>query len=159
MPQLSIKKYPAPVLQRKALKVKNPLDQEIQALILAMIEAMNRENGVGLAAPQVGSSVRLCIVKEDLSGQANKIYALINPQITAKSTKKIMMEEGCLSFPGKFYPITRPENVKVRFLDEMGLEKKLKASGILARAIQHEIDHLDGILIIDRAKKMKKIKL
>jgi peptide deformylase len=154
MKNLTIKKYPAPVLRKKAVKIKNPLDLEIQALIPAMAEAMKKENGVGLAAPQIGSSVRLCIVKEE-----NKIYALINPQITAKSTKKIVMEEGCLSFPGTFFPITRPENVKVRFLDEAGAEKKLKAGGLLGRAIQHEIDHLDGILIIDRAKKVKKTKL
>lgn len=154
MKQLAIKRYPAPVLRKKAAKIKNPLDQEVQDLIPAMIEAMQKENGVGLAAPQVGSSVRLCIVKDE-----NKIYALINPQITAKSTKKIIMEEGCLSFPGTFFPITRPENVKVRFLDEAGAEKKLKAGGLLGRAIQHEIDHLDGVLIIDRAKKIKKIKL
>lgn len=154
MKNLTIKRYPTPVLRKKAAKIKNPLDPEIQALIPSMSEAMQKENGVGLAAPQVGSSVRLCIVKDE-----NKIYALINPQITAKSTKKIAMEEGCLSFPGTFFPITRPENVKVRFLDETGAEKKLKTSGLLARAVQHEIDHLDGILIIDRAKKLKKIKL
>lgn len=154
MKQLAIKRYPAPVLRKKASKVKSALDPEIQELIPAMIEAMQKENGVGLAAPQVGSSVRLCIVKDE-----HKIYALINPQITAKSTRKIMMEEGCLSFPGTFFPITRPENVKVRFLDEAGMEKKLKAGGLLGRAIQHEIDHLDGVLIIDRAKKIKKVKL
>jgi len=154
MPKLTLNLYPAPVLKIKAVKIKNPLDLEVQKIISEMIRVMKKENGVGLAAPQVGLSVRLCLVQED-----NKIHVLINPQITAKSTKKIMLEEGCLSFPGTFYPITRSENVKVRFLDETGLEKKLKAGGILARAVQHEIDHLDGVLIIDRAKKLKKIKL
>jgi peptide deformylase len=154
MKKLELNLYPAPVLKIKAAKIKDPLDAEIQKIIPEMIQVMKKQNGVGLAAPQVGLSVRLCLVQED-----DRTHVLINPQITAKSTKKIMMEEGCLSFPGTFYPITRPENVKVRFLDEAGLEKKLKAGGILARAIQHEIDHLDGILIIDRAKKIKKIKL
>lgn len=154
MTKLKLNLYPAPVLQKKAVKIKNPLDIEVQKIIPEMIQVMKKENGVGLAASQVGLSVRLCLVQEE-----DRIHIMINPQITAKSTKKIMMEEGCLSFPDTFYPITRPENVKVRFLDEMGLEKKLKAGGILARAVQHEIDHLDGVLIIDRAKKLKKIKL
>jgi peptide deformylase len=80
----------------------------------------------------------------------------MNPQIKVKSVKKVLMDEGCLSFPGKFFPIERPESVKVRFLDEKGVEGKIRAKGIVARALQHEIDHLDGILIIDRAKKIKK---
>ena len=154
MPKLNLNLYPAPVLKIKAVKIKDPLDAEVQKIIPEMIRVMEKENGVGLAAPQVGLSVRLCLVQDE-----NQVHVLINPQITAKSTKKIMMEEGCLSFPGTFCPISRPESVKVRFLDESGVEKKLKAGGILARAIQHEIDHLDGILIIDRAKKIKKIKL
>jgi peptide deformylase len=82
-------------------------------------------------------------------------YVLINPKITAKSRNKIISEEGCLSFPGKFFPISRCANVQVRYLDEKGAAQKIKGSGLLARALQHEIDHLDGVLIIDRIKKSK----
>lgn len=149
---LTIKTYPAPVLRKKAVKVKDPLAKDIQELIPQMAELMQKSNGMGLAAPQVGKSLRLCIVQE-----GGKLYVLINPQISARSRKKVFMEEGCLSFPGKFFPIERAEEVKVRFIDEAGMKKKIKASGLLARAFQHEIDHLDGALIIDRAKKIKKI--
>ncbi|TAK96933.1 peptide deformylase [Patescibacteria group bacterium] len=148
-----IKVYPAPVLRGKSQKVKDPLDAAVQKLVQSMIVTMDEANGLGLAAPQVGEALRLCVVREN-----ETIYVLINPQLTAKSKQKIIMEEGCLSFPGKFFPIERPETVKVRYTDESGKKVKAKASGLLARAFQHEIDHLDGVLIIDRAKKMPKIK-
>lgn len=90
MAKLTLNLYPAPVLQKKATKIKNPLDAEVQKIIPEMIQVMKKQNGVGLAAPQVGVSVRLCLVQED-----DKVHVLINPCITAKSTKKIMMEEGC----------------------------------------------------------------
>ncbi|MCX6765885.1 MAG: peptide deformylase [Candidatus Moranbacteria bacterium] len=152
MTLLAILKYPHPLLRRKAIKIKNPLEPQIQALIPRMIEAMKKGNGLGLAAPQVGKSLRLCIV-----GEEKKVYVLINPSIKSCSRKKVFMEEGCLSFPGKFFLISRPEAVKVRYLDETGKKAKIKAQGLLARTLQHEIDHLDGILVIDRAKKKKAI--
>lgn len=154
MKNLTIRKYPAPVLRQKSVKIKDASDPEIQKLIPEMVAAMRKEKGVGLAAPQIGQSIRLCIVQDE-----NRIIALINPRIKAKSTRKIIMEEGCLSFPGTYFPIERSETIKVRYLDEAGAEKKLKAGGLLGRAIQHEIDHLDGVLIIDRSKKIKKVKL
>jgi len=146
-----IRTYPDPVLRKKTVKVKNPLDHQVQSLIASLLETMRKtENGIGLAAPQIGSDLRVCVIELD-----DKNYVFINPTISAKSKEKIITEEGCLSFPGKYYPISRSEEVKVRYLDQEGKNIKLKASGMLSRAIQHEVDHLNGILMIDRIKKIK----
>lgn len=143
---LPILTYPNDILRKKTDKIKDPKDPEIKRLILDMLETM-KENGnaLGLAAPQVGSSVRLCIIRLD-----SKNYILINPEIKSKSIRKEIMEEGCLSFPGEYLPIKRHKKVKVKALDRKGNEIIIKADGILSRALQHEIDHLDGMLFIDR---------
>lgn len=148
MSALKIRKYPDKVLQKKSSKIKDPLAMEIKKLIPQMLETMRSNNGMGLAAPQIGKSLRLCVIEE-----SGNVYVLINPKINSSSRTKIKMEEGCLSFPGKIFPIVRAEKVKVRYLDENGKKAKIKADGLLARALQHEIDHLDGILMIDRIKK------
>lgn len=114
-----------------------------------MLETMEEtENCLGLAAPQVGASVRLCVFK--LGG---KTYILINPKFKSKSWKKEIVEEGCLSFPGKYIPVKRSAKVKVEALDRNGKKITISGSGLLARALQHEIDHLDGILFIKREVK------
>lgn len=151
MPILKIIKYPDPILRKKTAKIKDPLAPEIRKLIPQMLEAMRNNNGMGLAAPQIGKSLRLCVIEE-----GGIVYVLINPKIHSTSRKKVTLEEGCLSFPGQFISISRAEKVKVRCLDESGKKVKIKAAGLLARALQHEIDHLDGILMIDRVKKAKK---
>ncbi len=148
--KLDIRKNGDAALRIKTKKVKDPLAKDVQELILNMIETMHTNSGVGLAATQVGSDLRLCVVEVEETP-----YVLINPRITAKSTKKVLSEEGCLSFPGVFFPISRSNEVQVRYLNQTGKAKKTKANGLLARAFQHEIDHLDGILIIDRVKKSK----
>ena len=150
MPKLTIRKNLDPALRVKTVKIKDPLAKNVQELILNMLETMYKNNGVGLAATQVGSDLRLCVIETD-----GVQYVLINPQITAKSKTKIISEEGCLSFPGKFFPIARHKEVQVRYTDEFGKAAKLKGRDLLARAIQHELDHLDGILIIDRISKSK----
>jgi len=142
---MKIYTYPDPILEKKAEKIKDPLDPKIQKMIPKMIATMRQNNGMGLAAPQIGESLRLCII--EYQGQ---IYALINPKITSRSTGTEISEEGCLSFPGKFIPVKRYETVQVRYLNEKGEKCKIKASGLLARAFQHETDHLDGILFINR---------
>lgn len=152
---LPVVEYPDPVLRQKSKKIKNPLDPEIQKLITEMIKSMEAHNGMGLAAPQVGKSIRLCIIKE-----SEQLYVLINPKIKSQSREKVLGEEGCLSFPGKFLNIKRSEKVKVRCLNKKGKPVKIKATGLLARALQHEIDHLDGVLFIDRVgKNLSKKKL
>lgn len=150
--KLEIKKYPDPILSQKAAKIKNAMDENIQKLIFDMTETLrSNDNGVGLAAPQVGVGLRLCII--ELEGTR---YVLINPKITAKSRTQEISEEGCLSFPGKFMPVSRAYEVRVRYTNEIGEPSKVKGQGLLARALQHEIDHLDGILFVDRIKKSKK---
>ncbi|MFH0969590.1 MAG: peptide deformylase [Patescibacteria group bacterium] len=148
---MKILTYPNKILEKKAKKIKKALDPEIQALAKNMMAILKEADGAGLAAPQVGKLLRLCVIQND-----GEIFALINPKITSYSREKEIGEEGCLSFPGKFLLIKRSKKVKVRFLNEKGVETKLKTDGLLARIIQHEIDHLDGILFIERAKKWKK---
>lgn len=145
---MNIITYPNKILTKKAAKIKNPLDAEIQTLIKEMITTLQEVDGAGLAAPQVGKSMRLCAIQCE-----GEIFVLINPKITSYSRDKEISEEGCLSFPGKFIPVKRALKIKVRFINEKGEDVKLKAEDLLARIIQHEVDHLDGILYIDRAKK------
>lgn len=132
-------------MEKKAKKVKDPLAPEIQRLVKKMIATMQEANGAGLAAPQVGESLRICTIQNE-----GEIFVFINPQITTYSREKEICEEGCLSFPGKYINIKRPKRVKVRFIDAKGNKIKLKADGLLARIIQHEVDHLDGIVFIER---------
>jgi peptide deformylase len=113
-----------------------------------MAKTMEVEKGVGLAAPQVGSDLRICTIRV-----GEESYVLVNPKIKSSSRKKDIFEEGCLSFPGEFFPIERPVKVKVQARDIEGKKFKIKADGLLARVLQHEIDHLEGILVIDRAVK------
>lgn len=151
MPNLPIIKYPAKILRQKAKKIKDPSDPEIQKLIKDMVETLRKAQGLGLAAPQVGKSVRLCVVKTNREENAS-LHILINPKIVSRSRKKNIMDESCLSVPNKYFPIERYEKIKVRYLNKEGKSGKIKAEGLFARVLQHEIDHLNGILIIDRKK-------
>ncbi len=150
---LPITTYPDSLLSKKTERVKNPKDPVIQELILDMFETMEKNNGVGLAAPQVGKSLRLCVIKLD-----GKSYVLINPVFKSKSWKKIIGEEGCLSLPGQYMQVKRSQKVKVRALDRKGREIIVQAQNLLARIFQHEIDHLNGTLIIEKIVKEKKSK-
>ena len=153
MTTLPIKIYPDPILSKKGrlLTEEEIQSSKIKKLILNMFETMAQNNGLGLAAPQVGQSIQLCII--NFNGEK---YVLINPKITAKSWRKEICEEGCLSFPEKFIPVKRSESVKVKATNEKGEKIKLSAFGLLARALQHEIDHLNGILFITHEVKIKK---
>lgn len=141
---LPIITYPHPILRQKTENISDPRDPHIQKLIQSMMITMQSNNGLGLAAPQVNYSKNLCLVDYQ-----DKIYILINPKITSHSQTKSLDEEGCLSFPGKFLKIERYDKITVRYLDQFGKKRKLKASGLLARALQHEVDHLQGKLFID----------
>lgn len=142
---MNILLYPNKILDKKTKKVKKPLDADVQKLISGMKETMEKADGAGLAAPQVGESLRICTIQ-----YGGEVFALINPKITSYSREKEISEEGCLSFPGQFIPIKRSLKVKVRYIDEEGKEVKKKVEGLLARIMQHEIDHLDGIVFIKR---------
>lgn len=133
------------LLRQKALPVED-INDEIRTLIANMFETMHKENGIGLAGPQVGKSLRLFIIELDDEVR----YVFINPQIIGTSVETSMYEEGCLSIPGIYEEIERPVGVTIQALDEGSKTFTLEADGLLARAIQHEYDHLEGILYIDR---------
>lgn len=141
----------SPILCQKTQLVTDPLSPEIQELLPKMIKTMHKEHGVGLAAPQINIPLRLAVAEVE-----NKQYFFINPEITSRSQDTIISEEGCLSLPGEFFPILRSETVTLRYVNEKGLPKKMRATGFLATVIQHEVDHLDGVLILHRYLKQEK---
>jgi len=147
MATLRILTEPDPILRRKCAEVADPSDPFIQGLILNMQETLKKFKGIGLAAPQVGVNKRVIVVKLWRSD-----YVLINPRLNHQSREKEIGEEGCLSLPGLFLNIERSKKVRVKALDAKGKKVKIKAKGLLARVLQHEIDHLDGVLIKDKVK-------
>lgn len=148
-----IVKFPAPLLRLKAKPVQ-VFDKELRILIDDMIETMRDAPGVGLAAPQIGESVRVVVVEyadDDSEDAKPKKYVLVNPELIQKSEETVSDVEACLSIPGLAGEVERHESVTVRAKNRFGKPIRLKASGWLARIFQHEIDHLDGVLYIDRA--------
>lgn len=150
---------PDEVLRRKARKVNN-FGPELQTLIDDMVETMRVAPGVGLAAPQVGVSQRVIVVEfgdeEDEEAPA-KLYTVVNPEVARFSNDLVTAVEGCLSIPGFVGEVERSESVTVKGQSRHGQPMRLKASGWLARIFQHEIDHVNGILYIDRSEKVWKI--
>lgn len=149
---LEIKKYPDPVLRKKTQEIKE-VSEETRFLAENLAETMQKKDGLGLAAPQVGVSQRIIAVQGEKG-----VLIFLNPRIVSKSRKKEIMEEGCLSFPGVFLKIKRPKEVEVAAQNIQGQEVSVKAAGLLARVLQHEIDHLAGKLIIDRLSFFQKLK-
>jgi peptide deformylase len=149
-----ILRHGAPVLHRKAEPVP-AVTPAILELIDDLIATMHAASGVGLAAPQVGLSQRLFVI--DLSGgrTPDDLIVLINPSFVRRDGMQLE-EEGCLSVPGFHATVARPLHVVVRGLDRQGEERTIEAHGLLARALQHEMDHLDGILFVDRLKGMQR---
>ena len=146
-------KYPNPVLKKKCREVKE-VTEEIRNLGRDMIESMTESQGIGLAASQVGELKRIITVQTE---KGPEIF--INPKIVKKSKEDELEEEGCLSFPGLWLKIKRAKEVEIEALNEKGEKIHLKAQGLPARFLQHEIDHLDGILFIDRIGFWQKLKL
>jgi peptide deformylase len=142
---LPVRKYGDPVLRRRAAPVRE-VTPEILTAIADMTETMYAEVGIGLAAPQVGLSIRLMVVDQEGGHGAR---ALINPEIVAHEGR-VVAEEGCLSIPGIFAPVARAERIRLTARDADGQVVDIQASGLLARVLQHEVDHLDGMLFIDR---------
>ncbi|MBI4619252.1 MAG: peptide deformylase [Desulfobacterales bacterium] len=149
---LKILTYPDPVLKKKAKPVEI-IDERIKKLAEDMIETMYAAPGVGLAAPQVGESLRVITV--DVTRKEEGLIVLINPEIIS-SEGECTEEEGCLSVPDFKEIVQRKEKVLVKGLDLEGRKIQIPAEGLLAIAFQHEIDHLDGILIIDRVSRLKR---
>jgi len=153
---LDIVTLPQAVLRRKARKVSD-FGPDLQALVDDMVETMRQAPGVGLAAPQVGDSSRLIVVEygDDENDEIPpKLYVMANPEITRTSQETILGTEGCLSVPGIQGDVERLEAITVKGLNRHGRPMTVKAKGWLARIFQHEIDHLDGILFVDRAEKL-----
>ncbi len=147
---------PQAILRHKAHKVID-FGPELQSLAEDMIETMRVAPGVGLAAPQVGESVRLIVVEygdDEDEKVPPKLYVMANPEITRASDEKIVGTEGCLSIPGVQGDVERFEAVTVKGLNRHGRPMTVKAKGWLARIFQHEVDHLDGVLFVDRAEKL-----
>ena len=146
---------PNKVLREKSLKVES-VDKDLQNLMDDMLETMYAAPGIGLAAIQVGIPKRIIVL--DISykeGKKNPMY-FVNPEIIEKSNQNSTYEEGCLSVPGQFAEIDRPDKCHIKYLDYYGEQKEIKAEGMLATCIQHEMDHLEGILFIDYLSKLKK---
>jgi len=151
MAPLTVRRYGDPVLRRKAEPV-TAVTAEIQRLIDQMIETMYHDLGIGLAAPQVGIPLRVIVVEDELGKGPT---ALINPVITV-SRGQVVGEEGCLSLPGIFGDVVRAEWLSVSAQNRDGQPVSFEARELLARVIQHEIDHLDGVLFIDRLDKAQR---
>jgi len=161
--KLKIIKYPNPVLRKKCEEIEE-VTEEIKNLGQDMIQIMTENKGIGLAAPQVGELKRIIAVhpirkrvSEEVSRTKPQIF--INPKIIKKSKKILIDEEGCLSFPGLFLKIKRAKEVEIEALNENGEKIKVQAEGLPARIFQHEIDHLDGILFIDRISFWQRLKI
>jgi len=145
-----------PVLREEAAPVQS-FDAELEALVEDMFETMYHADGVGLAAPQIGIGKRILIVdvRDEESPEAGR-YALINPEVVESSSSIDKATEGCLSIPGLEDVVARPAAVEVRGFDPSGSPITIAAEGLLARALQHEIDHLDGVLFLDRVSALKR---
>ncbi len=137
----------SPILRTKTKEVKK-ITKEIKALVEAMKETTLAANGAGIAAPQVNRNERICIAQI-----AKKLTPLINPLILWRSTETETMEEGCLSLPELWIQVTRPREIVVKYLSLTGRERELKLSGFDARVVQHEVDHLEGVLITDYVRE------
>ena len=140
--------YPDPFLARKAVPVA-AVDDRIRTLIRDMFETMYASEGVGLAAPQVGVGKRVVVLDVSHLDETIAPLAVVNPEIVWRNGS-VTSVEGCLSVPGVQGEVCRAETVEVRGMDEQGNPLRIRAAGILSRALQHEIDHLDGVLFIDR---------
>ena len=142
-------KYPDPVLRKKSESVRE-IDEEVKQLIEDMTETMYASRGIGLAAVQIGVLKRVIVVNV-----GDALICMVNPEIV-ESEGKSQMEEGCLCLPGVMVDIERKEKIKVKGLNDKGEKIVIDAEGLLARALQHEIDHIYGVLIIDKVSKIKR---
>ena len=146
---------PNSILRQKSSIVEK-VDGEIQKLMDDMLETMYAAPGIGLAAIQVGVPKRIIVLDISRNEEPKKPMFFINPEIVEKAKNNSTYEEGCLSVPGQFAEIERPDSCHLKFLDYNGQPQEIKAEGMLATCIQHEIDHLEGILFIDYLSKLKK---
>ena len=146
---------PDPILRKTSSNLEK-VDDRLRKLMDDMLETMYSAPGIGLAAVQIGVLKRCIVIDITKSEQKKNPLFLVNPKIIHKSKNTSIYEEGCLSLPGHYAEIERPSECKLEYIDYYGKQKKLEAEGLLATCIQHEIDHLNGILFIDYLSKLKK---
>ena len=152
---LPILLVPDPILKARAKPVTERDLERVRGLVPRMFLTMYRAPGIGLAAPQVGVGLRFAVV--DLQpDDARAPIVLINPDVVNRSEEQATREEGCLSLPGQYADVTRPARVAVRYTDLDGAKRQIQAEGLLAACLQHEIDHLDGILFVDHLSALKR---
>ena len=146
---------PDPILKKRCAAV-DAVDDGVRRLLADMLETMYDAPGIGLAAPQVGVDARVIVMDVAKEGAPPQPLKLINPEITAASDEMSVYNEGCLSLPEFYADIERPARVSLRYLDETGAARTLEADGLLATCVQHEIDHIDGVLFVDHLSKLKR---
>ena len=156
-PPLEIFKLGSDTLRKEAKRI-SKVDNSIRNLAKEMLQSMYSAKGIGLAGPQVGISKELLVIDINFEDSAAEPLILINPEITAFGSTLNSYEEGCLSIPGVYLNVVRPSTIKLKFRDEMGRPRKMNADGLLARCIQHEVDHLRGILFVDRVTSRDELK-
>lgn len=139
------------VLRQGAKRI-SKVDQTVRELVKEMLQTMYSKDGIGLAAPQVAVNKQLIVVDTEPDEPTNSPVILINPKITKYSSELCDAQEGCLSIPGVYLDVTRPRAIEVSFKDGNGRPQRIKAEGLLARVIQHEMDHLNGVLFVDRVQ-------
>ena len=156
-PPLEIYKLGSNTLRTTAKRI-SKVDIDTRKLAREMLQSMYSAKGIGLAAPQVGISKELLVIDINFEDSAAEPLILINPEITAFGSTLSSYEEGCLSIPGVYLNVIRPSTIKFKFRDEMGRPRKMNADGLLARCIQHEVDHLKGVLFVDRVTSKEDLK-
>lgn len=146
---------PDPRLKEKSQTIE-AVDDDIRTLMDDMLETMHAAHGIGLAAPQIGIHKRLIVVDVSHNDEKPQPLRMANPEIIEVSEDDVVREEGCLSLPEQYSEVVRPESIRVRYVDEENEIRELDADGILAVCIQHEIDHLDGVLFVDHISSLKR---
>jgi peptide deformylase len=147
-------RYGHPALARPAASV-TTFDATLDRLIDDMVDTMYAAPGIGLAAPQVGVALRVCVIDLSVGKRGGELLTLVNPEFVEREGVQLE-DEGCLSVPGFNATVARPARAVVKALDRTGAERVIEGTGLLARALQHEIDHLDGVLFLDRLRGLKR---
>jgi len=155
-PPLKVHQLGDRVLRQPAKRI-NKINDEIRQIAVQMLQTMYSEDGIGLAAPQVGINKQLIVIDIELKDQSKPPLILINPEIKSTSGAIVTGEEGCLSIPEVFLDVRRPDRVTIAYRDEEGKPQLLATEGLLARVIQHEMDHLNGVLFVDRAHNISEL--
>lgn len=155
MALLPILTAPDPRLKIKAKPVER-VDARLRRLMDDMLETMYAAPGIGLAAPQVGESLRVLVLDIVREGQPRAPLKLANPEIVWTSEELVACEEGCLSLPDQFAEVVRPNAARVRYLDYDNVQREIEATGMLAVCLQHEVDHLEGVLFVDHLSRVKR---